>query len=129
MHAFLWFSFDWLEVIYTRRGLDLVMAWAPIISLKKIPGFFFHPFLSEDSNTPVIVLLFSHSVMSDSATPWTAAHQASLFVTISQFMLVQFMFIESVMPSNHLNLCRPLLLPSIVPSIRVFSSESALLIT
>ena len=74
MHAFLWFSFDWLEVIYTRRGLDLVMAWAPIISLKKIPGFFFHPFLSEDSNTPVIVLLFSRSVMSDSLQPHGLQH-------------------------------------------------------
>ena len=59
----------WLEVIYTRRGLDLVMAWAPITSLKKTSGFFFHPFLSEDSNTPVIVLLFSCSVMSDSLWP------------------------------------------------------------
>ena len=60
------------------------------------------------------------------ATPWTAAHQASLFFPISQ-NLVKFMFIESVMPSNHLILCYPLLhLPSIFPSIRVFSNESAL---
>ena len=60
------------------------------------------------------------------ATPWTAAHQASLFITNSQ-SLPKLMSIESVMPSSHLILCRPLLLlPSIFPSIRVFSNESAL---
>ena len=69
---------------------------------------------------------FSHSVMSDSATPWTAAHQASLSITISQ-SLFRIMSIELVMPSNHLILCRPFLLPpSIFPSIRVFSNESVL---
>ena len=61
-------------------------------------------------------------------TPWTAAHQASLSVTNSQ-SLPKLMSIESVMPSNHLILCRPLLLPpSIFPSIRVFSNESVLCI-
>ena len=60
------------------------------------------------------------------ATPWTAAHQASLFITNSR-RLLRLMSIESVMPCNHLILCHPLLLlPSIFPSIRVFSSESAL---
>jgi len=60
------------------------------------------------------------------ATPWTAAHQAFLSFTISQSLL-KLMTIESVMPSNHLVLCHPLLLlPSIFPSIRVLSSESAL---
>ena len=60
------------------------------------------------------------------ATPWTAAHQAPLSFTIS-WRLLRLMSIESVMPSNHLILCRPLLLPpSIFPSIRVFSNESAL---
>ena len=59
-------------------------------------------------------------------TPWTAAHQASLSSTIS-LSLLKFMSIESVMPSNHLILCHPLLLlPSIFPSIRVFSNESVL---
>ena len=57
--------------------------------------------------------------------PWTAACQASLSFTISQSLL-KLMSIESVMPSNHLILCCPLFLPSIFPSIRVFSSESAL---
>ena len=61
-------------------------------------------------------------------TPWTAAHQASLSITSSQSLL-KLMSIESVMPSNHLIFCRPLLLPpSIFPSIRVFSKESALCI-
>ena len=59
-------------------------------------------------------------------TPWTAACQASLSITNSQSLL-QLISIESVMPSNHLILCHPLLLlPSIFPSIRVFSNESAL---
>ena len=58
-------------------------------------------------------------------TPWTAAHQASLSITNSQSSL-KLMSIESVMPSNHLILCRPLLLPSIFPSIRGFSNKSAL---
>ena len=60
------------------------------------------------------------------ATPWTAAHQASLSITNS-WSLPTLMSIESVMPSNHLILCYPLLLlPSIFPSIRVFSNESVL---
>ena len=67
-------------------------------------------------------------VVSDSATPWTAAHQAPLSFTISQSLL-KFISIGSVMPSNHLILCHPLLLlPSIFPSIRVFSNELALCI-
>ena len=60
------------------------------------------------------------------ATPWTAARKPSLSITTSQSLL-KLMSIESVMPSNHLILCCPLLLlPSIFPSIRVFSSESVL---
>ena len=59
-------------------------------------------------------------------TPWTAAHQACMSFTIS-WSLLELMSTESVMPSNHLILCRPLLLlPSILPSIRVFSNESTL---
>ena len=61
-----------------------------------------------------------------SMTPWTAAHQAFLSITNSQSLL-KLTSTESVMPSNHLILCRPhFLLPSTFPSIRVFSSESAL---
>ena len=61
------------------------------------------------------------------ATPWTATHQVSLSITNSQSLL-KLMSIDSVMPSNHLILCRPLLLPLIFPSIRVFSIESVLCI-
>ena len=65
---------------------------------------------------------FSRSVMSDSGTPWTAVYQASLSITNS-WSLLKLTSINSVMPSNHLDLCRPLLL---LPS--VFSSESVLCI-
>ena len=60
-------------------------------------------------------------------TTWTTAHQASLCITNS-WSLLKLMSIESVIPSNHLTLCRPLLLHSIFPSIRVFSNESVLCI-
>ena len=73
----------------------------------------------------IYIYIYINSVQSLScvqlfATPWTAAHQASLSITKS---LLKFMSIELVMPSNHLILCCPLLLPSIFPSIRVFSSD------
>ena len=62
--------------------------------------------------------------MSDSVTPWTAAWQASLSI-INSLSLLRLMSTESVMPSNHLILCHPLLLlPTIFPSIRIFSNES-----
>ena len=67
--------------------------------------------------SPSLVQLFT--------TPWTAARQASLSIAKSRSLLKR-MSITSVMPSNHLILCRPLLLPSVFPSIRVFSNESAL---
>ena len=78
--------------------------------------------------SPQRLLLFVQllSLVQLFVTPWTAARQASLSFTISQSLLKR-MSIELVMPSNHLVLCRHLLLlPSIFPSIRVFSSESAL---
>ena len=73
------------------------------------------------------LLLFSCSVVSDSLRPrGLAAHQASLSFTLSQ-SLFKLMSIESVMPSNHFILCRPLLLlPSVFPGIRAFSNKSAL---
>ena len=85
----------------------------------------YYPKQSTDS-----VQSLSNSVQSLSrvwlfVTPWIAAHQASLSITNSQ-SLPKLMSIELVMPSNHLILCRPLLLPSIFPTIRVFSNESAL---
>ena len=81
-------------------------------------------------STPLIIqftsIQFSRSVVSDSATPWIAARQASLSITNSRSSH-KLMPIESVMPSSHLILCHPLLhLPSIPPSISVFSNESTL---
>ena len=80
---------------------------------------YFHPMIQFSSVQSLsCVLLF--------ATPWTTAHQASLSITNSQSSPKP-MTIQSMMPSNHLILCHPLLLlPSIFPSIRVFSKESAL---
>ena len=82
------------------------------------------------SNHLLIVIIQFSSVQSLSrvrlfATPWTAAHQASLSITNSRSP-PKLMSIESVMPSNHLIFWHPRLLPSIFPSIRVFSNESAL---
>ena len=74
----------------------------------------------------VVVQLLSHIWLF--AIPWTVARQPSLSFTISQHLL-KLTFIESVMPSNHFILCRPLLLPSIFSSIRVFSNESGLLLS
>ena len=87
-------------------------------------------FVSTRNNVSSLLFQFS-SVQSLSrvrlfATPWTAARQASLSITNSPSSL-NLMFIKSVLPSNHLILCHPLLLlPSIFPSIRVFSNESVL---
>ena len=95
----------------------------------------FHLFLKATEasmDTGSILCVGCHSVQSLSsvqhfATPWTAALWASLSITNSQSLL-KLMSITSVMPSNHIILCHPLLLPSIFPSIRVFSNESALCI-
>ena len=82
-----------------------------------MPNIFGHSFIK---------LVQSLSRVQLFVTPWTAACQASLSITNSR-SLFKLMSIESVMPSNHLILCRPLLLlPSIFPSIRVFSNESVL---
>ena len=89
----------------------------------------FRFFTCEQNNGSTCIICsvqFSRSVVSDSVTPRTAAHQASLSITNSQSLL-KLMSIESGMPPNHLILCQPLLLlPSIFPSIRVFSNESVL---
>ena len=76
---------------------------------------------------PISVSVQSLSCVQLFVTPWTAAHQASLFITNSR-NLFKLMPIESVMPSNHLSLCRLLLLPSGFPSIRAFPDESVLCI-
>ena len=67
----------------------------------------------------------THVLLFATVTPWTAAHQASLCITNS-WNLLKLVSFELVMPSNHLILCHPLLLPSNFPSIRVFSNESVL---
>ena len=82
-------------------------------------------FYSSEDKVQNSLLLFSHSVVSNSVTPWTAACQASLSFTTSQSLL-KLMPIESMMLSNHLMLCCPLLLPSIFLSTRDFSSDLAL---
>ena len=82
-------------------------------------------FYSSEDKVQNSLLLFSHSVVSNSVTPWTAACQASLSFTISQSLL-KLMSIESMMLSNHLMLCCPLLLPSIFLSTRNFSSDLTL---
>ena len=79
--------------------------------------------LEHEKNNNSLVQLLSHVQLF--ATPWTAACQTSLSITSSQSLL-KLMSIESVMPSNHLILCCPLLPPSIFPNIRVFSNESVL---
>ena len=80
-----------------------------------------------DRGTDIFLVVQLLSCVQLFATPWTAAHQASLSITIS-WSLLKLMSIELVMPSNHLILCCPLLLSSVFPSIRVFSSELALCI-
>ena len=111
--------------------------WMAISSSKDLPNTWMDcppPALQVDSllvshkGSPTLVcsVQFSHSVVSDSATPWIAACQASLSITISRSSL-RLTSIECVMPSSHLILCFPLLLlPPIPPSIRIFSNESTL---
>ena len=85
--------------------------------------------LGKQDTIKISSVQFSLSVVSDSVIPWTAEHQASQSITNSRSLLKR-MSIKSVMPSNHLIVCRPLLLlPSIFPSIRIFSNESVLHIT
>ena len=100
------FRMDWLDLLSVQRTLkSLLQQHSSKASILRHSEFF-------------IVQLF--------VTQWTAPYQASLSITNSQSLL-KLMSIESVMPSNHLILCRPLLLPSsIFPSFRVFSNESVL---
>ena len=96
-------------------------------SILRIRRFGFH--LERKFENKILAIYLSVQLLSRVrllVTPWTAAHQASLSITSSQSLL-RLTSIELVMPSNHLILCHPLLLlPTIPPSIRVFSSESTL---
>ena len=99
------------EYFGTRQGCDLIILSVDCVNYMHVPASMFSSVQSLSQ-----IQLF--------VTPWTAAHQASLSITNSQSLL-KLMSIESVMPSNHLILCHPLLLlPSIFPSIRVLSNES-----
>ena len=102
----------------TRRSLcPLSHRFFSMFSLKSFIILFIHSFSSVQSLSRVPLFV----------TPRTAARQASLSLTTNTRTLFKLMSIKSVMPSNHLILCRPLLLPpSIFPSIRVFSNESVL---
>ena len=95
------------------------VCWTVTVAQQETINFSAYNFSAYDFNS----VQFSRSVVSDSATPWTTAHQASLSI-INSRSLPKLMSIESVIPSNHLILCHPLLLlPSIFPNIRVFPSE------
>ena len=105
---------------------DLSRNWTPVSCIAgrllqaKLQGKYYKLLIEQFSSVQSLIHFWLF------ATPWTAAHQASLSITNSQ-SLPKPMSIESVMPSKHLILCRPLpLLPSIFPSIRVFSNELAL---
>ena len=110
-----------LQRIFPTQGLNPCLLW--LLHCRWI-------FTTEPSGKPLYDIQFSSVQLLSRvllfAIPWTAAHQASLFITNSQSLL-KLTSTESVMPSNHLILChRPLLLPSVFPSIRVFSNESVL---
>ena len=113
---------DWW-ISYTRNKPRVVPTFVALVS-RTFSTFFFQIYIFKSY---YILLLLSRSVVVWLfVTQRTAAHQVSLFFTIS-WSLLKLMSIESVMPSNHLSLCCPLLLlPSVLPSIRVFSSELAL---
>ena len=120
-----------------------VMIWSLVICktlFKKLPHICHDEWIGENPTylwtkkwiAPLKIRIWSHcssvqllSHVQLFVTPWTAPRQASLSITNSQSLL-KLMSIESVMPSNHFILCCPLLLPSIFPSIRVFSNESVL---
>ena len=94
------------------------VCWPITVAQQEAINFSAYNFSAYDFNS----VQFSRSVVSDSASPGITAHQASLSITNSR-SLPKLMSIESVIPSNHLILCRPLLLPWVFPNIRVFPSE------
>ena len=111
------------HVLLSHHCLWFYSLNSPFKALSNLPGRA-HGF-PDKSGIKIASIQFSYSVGSDSATP-TTARQASLSITNSRSILT-LMSIKLVMPSSHLILCRPvLLLPSIFPSIRVFSNESVL---
>ena len=112
------------DVLLPHHRLWFYSQNSPFKTLSNLPGG--ARGFPDKSGIKIASIQFSHSVGSDSATPWTAARQVSLSITNS-WSILTLMSIKSVMPSNHLILCCSLLLlPSIFPRIRVFSNESAL---
>ena len=119
-------TLEWVAISFSR-GSSRPRGWTHISCVsctgRQIPYHQLHLGIPHISYS---LWLFSHSVMSNSETPRTAARQASLSFTISRSLL-KLISTESVMPSNHLILCHPLLLlPSVFPTMRVFSGELAL---
>ena len=114
-------------LIETYKKQSIVLSQSIILSSKNVKeiGINLLKHKRKRNVWSVVVQPLSHTWLF--ATPWTTARHASLSFTIFQSLL-KFMSIKSVMPFNHLILCRPLLLPSIFPSIRVFFNESALCI-
>ena len=99
------------------HSISQPLQWRGSSTVQTVPDYFFFQLCFSSVQPHSCVQLF--------ATRWTAAHQASLSIT-NTWSLLKFMSITSVMPSNHLILCHPLLLlPSVFPSIRVFSGELA----
>ena len=108
------------DFINKKGSWDFSLKWVPFTCCSKQMKF------GEKQIDESHFVVESLSCVRLFVTSWTAARQASLSLMVSQSLL-KLMFIESVMPSNHLILCCPLLfLPSIFPSIRVFSNELAL---
>ena len=108
---------------FSQKGLFACTFFLPISLFETVSDIWFYVFLHSPSCCCCCALAKLYSTLCDTRT---IARQASLSSAISQNLL-KLMSIESVMPSNRLILCRPLLLlPSIFPSIKVFSSESAL---
>ena len=111
------------DVLLPHHRLWFYSQNSPFKTLSNLPGG--ARGFPDKSGIKIASIQFSHSVGSNSATPWTAARQVSLSITNS-WSILTLMSIKSVMPSNHLIRCCPLLLPSTFPSIRVFFNASVL---
>ena len=106
--------------------LSFSLSLTACLAFRKLHGFCSDSYLIPRPQSTTFAIVQLLSCVRLFATPWTAARQASLFFTIS-LSLLKLMSLESVMPSNHLILCHPLLLlPSIFPRLRVFSNELTL---
>ena len=132
-----WSTKNTVYMMHVTCGYNNAMQWGWVllcsvdgelignITTTKAMGFLFH--FSDASQSLSLMFVQSLSCVLLFVIPWTVTHQAPLSPTIFQSSF-KFMSIESVMLSNHLILCRILLLPSIFPSIRVFSNKLVLFI-